>query len=248
MPFVISSTALDNPLLTPAPALEPRFCVLSFAFRVSSLYRHIPNLITLARLALTVVFFFLLNIHEASPGQLPSEAFTRQMWIAFTCFVVAALTDIVDGYLARRWKVESAFGRVVDPFVDKILICGAFIFFSSDDFINVVQLKDPHLTGIHPWMAVVLIAREFLITSIRGLAESQGINFRADWAGKIKMFTQSFAIGRRPRRSRHRRHRRMGPHRPRHRHLDHRHRHRPLRHHLLPPRPSHHLRRRKKAH
>jgi CDP-diacylglycerol--glycerol-3-phosphate 3-phosphatidyltransferase len=159
------------------------------------LYRHIPNLITLARLALTVVFFFLLNIHEASSGQLPSEAFARQMWIAFVCFVVAALTDIVDGYLARRWKVESAFGRVVDPFVDKILICGAFIFFSSDDFINVIQLKDPHLTGIHPWMAVVLIAREFLITSIRGLAEARGIDFRADWAGKIKMLTQSFAIG-----------------------------------------------------
>ena len=159
------------------------------------MYRHIPNLITLARLALTVVFFFLLNIHEPSPGQLPSEAFTRQMWIAFACFVVAALTDIVDGYLARKWKVESAFGRVVDPFVDKILICGAFIFFSSDDFINVVQLKDPHLTGVHPWMAVVLIAREFLITSIRGLAEARGIDFRADWAGKVKMFTQSFAIG-----------------------------------------------------
>ena len=155
------------------------------------MYRHIPNLITIARLALTVVFFFLLNIHDGGP----SDSFARQMWIAFTCFLIAALTDVVDGYLARRWKVESAFGRVVDPFVDKILICGAFVFFSSDDFINVAALKDPHATGIHPWMTVVLIAREFLITSIRGLAESRGIDFRADWAGKIKMFTQSFAIG-----------------------------------------------------
>ena len=155
------------------------------------MYRHIPNLITVARLALTVVFFMLLNIHGPGFG----EAFQRQMWIAFICFLIAALTDVVDGYLARKWKVESAFGRVVDPFVDKILICGAFIFFSSNDFINAVHVKEQYATGVHPWMAVVLIAREFLITSIRGLAEARGINFKADWTGKIKMFTQSFAIG-----------------------------------------------------
>jgi CDP-diacylglycerol--glycerol-3-phosphate 3-phosphatidyltransferase len=151
-------------------------------------YRHIPNLITISRLLLTVVFFLLLNVHDP-------DTFTRQMWLAFACFLVAALTDILDGYLARKWKVESAFGRVVDPFVDKILICGAFIFFSSNDFISATPLQNAHATGVHPWMAVVLIGREFLITSIRGLAESRGIDFRADWAGKIKMFTQSFAVG-----------------------------------------------------
>ncbi len=152
------------------------------------MYRHIPNLITISRLLLTVVFFLLLNEHNP-------DTFARQMWIAFGCFLVAVLTDILDGYLARKWKVESAFGRVVDPFVDKILICGAFIFFSSNDFINAASATDTYATGVHPWMAVVLIGREFLITSIRGLAESRGIDFRADWAGKIKMFTQSFAVG-----------------------------------------------------
>ncbi len=152
------------------------------------MYRHIPNLITISRLLLTVVFFLLLNVHDA-------DTFRRQMWIAFVCFLVAVLTDVLDGYLARKWKVESAFGRVVDPFVDKILICGAFIFFSSNDFLNVALARDAYATGVHPWMAVVLIGREFLITSIRGLAESRGIDFRADWAGKIKMFTQSFAVG-----------------------------------------------------
>ena len=160
------------------------------------MYRQIPNLITLARLALTVVFFVLLNVpHE--------NTFIWHMQIAFVVFLVAVLTDILDGYLARKWKVESAFGRVVDPFVDKILICGAFIFFSSDDFINIAILKEYpgtsltstiNITGVHPWMAVVIIAREFLITSIRGLAESKGIDFRSDWAGKIKMFVQSFAV------------------------------------------------------
>ncbi|MEI7766038.1 MAG: CDP-alcohol phosphatidyltransferase family protein [Phycisphaerae bacterium] len=157
--------------------------------------RHIPNIITVARLALTVVFFILL--HQNQP-----DNFTRTMWTAFGVFVVAAVTDFIDGYLARTWQVESAFGRVVDPFVDKIMICGAFIFFCSPYFINdtmlhkfVVKGSDWSVTGVRPWMAVVLIGREFLITSIRGLAEAQGIDFRADWAGKIKMFCQSVAVG-----------------------------------------------------
>lgn len=168
------------------------------------MYRNVPNLITILRLLLTVLFFFILNINDVSN-------FERQMWIGFVVFVVATLTDILDGYLARKWKVESAFGRVVDPFVDKILICGAFIFFSSNHFIDVAvrtskfpefatvanahSLALPSLTGVVPWMVVVLVAREFLITSIRGLAEAQGIDFRADWAGKIKMITQSVAAG-----------------------------------------------------
>ena len=162
------------------------------------MYRHIPNLITILRLVLTVIFFAVLNVNER-------ETFARQMWTGFIVFLLAVSTDFLDGYLARRWKVESAFGRVVDPFVDKILICGAFIFFSSNRFISVAA-KDLFpamvsgtsigtVTGVLPWMAVVLIGREFLITSIRGLAESRGIDFRADWAGKIKMIVQSVAVG-----------------------------------------------------
>jgi CDP-diacylglycerol---glycerol-3-phosphate 3-phosphatidyltransferase len=158
------------------------------------MYRQVPNLITILRLILTVAFFFILNTNDV-------KNFERQMWVGFVVFLVATLTDILDGYLARRWKVESAFGRVVDPFVDKILICGAFIFFSSNHFIDAAVRTSKftsavhNLTGVLPWMVVVLIAREFLITSIRGLAEAQGVDFRADWAGKIKMFTQSVAAG-----------------------------------------------------
>jgi len=153
------------------------------------MYRHIPNLITVGRLLLTVLFFVLINIHRP-------ETFVTTMWASFVLFVVAGLTDILDGYLARTWKVESAFGRVVDPFVDKIMVCGAFILFASNGFAQPSGMAwGETITGVAPWMAVVLIAREFLITGIRGLAESRGIDFRADWAGKIKMFSQSFAIG-----------------------------------------------------
>jgi CDP-diacylglycerol---glycerol-3-phosphate 3-phosphatidyltransferase len=164
------------------------------------MYRHVPNLITIVRLLLTVVFFVILNTNR-------QDNFERQMWLGFVVFVVAGLTDILDGYLARKWKVESAFGRIVDPFADKILICGAFVFFSSNHFIDVAMRSKfpeypltphtaaPSLTGVVPWMVVALLGREFLITSIRGLAEAQGGAFRADWAGKIKMFAQSFAVG-----------------------------------------------------
>ena len=161
------------------------------------MHKHIPNFITMARLILTVIFFLVLNLHEQG-------TFYRNMWAAFVIFLLAVSTDWIDGYLARKWKVESAFGRVVDPFADKIMICGSFVFFASHDFVNIEQARlvfgpsEPPisiLTGVVPWMAVVLIGREFLITGIRGLAESRGIDFRADWAGKIKMGVQCVAVG-----------------------------------------------------
>ncbi len=142
---------------------------------------------------LTALFFIAINFagHQRS--------IPLCMWTALIIFLLAVASDALDGYLARSWKVESAFGRVVDPFADKILICGAFIFFAAP------QLMLPHisltpaatgaeLTGVQPWMAVVLIAREFLVTGIRGLAESHGIDFRAMWSGKVKMILQCAAV------------------------------------------------------
>ena len=128
--------------------------------------------------------FFILNINDTTN-------FERQMWFGFVVFLIATLTDILDGYLARKWKAESAFGRVVDPFVDKILICGAFIFFSSNHFIDVAQRKKfvesgMSLTGVVPWMVVVLIAREFLITSIRGLAERRALTSEPTGPARLK--------------------------------------------------------------
>ncbi len=159
------------------------------------MYRQVPNFITVGRLVLTAAFFVALN-------QVPARGeFGRWMWVCFGVFVVAGLTDVLDGYLARSWHVESAFGRVVDPFVDKILICGAFVFLASPDFLGpraallATASSVAKITGIAPWMAVVLIAREFLVTGIRGLAESKGIDFRSQWTGKLKMFAQSFAVG-----------------------------------------------------
>lgn len=159
----------------------------------ASKHRHIPNLITIGRLVATALFFVVINIHP------PNYAAVAWIWLALGLFIIAVASDILDGYLARAWKVESVFGRVVDPFADKILICGAFVFFSVPGWTawpipaHVVHLHFSP-TGMTLWMAVVLIAREFLVTGIRSLAESRGIDFRAQWSGKVKMVVQCAAV------------------------------------------------------
>ncbi|HDY65243.1 MAG TPA: hypothetical protein ENH84_03285, partial [Phycisphaerae bacterium] len=128
--------------------------------------------------------------------------------VGFVIFVLAGITDVLDGYLARRLAQQSAFGRIVDPFVDKILVVGAFVMLAAPNFIisadsvlSDVERSLPHwLTGgmisaVQPWMVVVVLAREFVISAIRGYSESQGIKFPATSAGKLKMLLQSLAIG-----------------------------------------------------
>ncbi len=157
------------------------------------LYRQVPNLITIGRLVVTGLFFVLITVPAA-----PSQTVFRA-WLSLLVFTLAVISDVLDGYLARSWRVESVFGRVVDPFADKILICGAFVFFSEPGWRAwplppAMAALHYSSTGIYAWMAVVLIAREFLVTGIRALAEGQGLDFRAQWAGKVKMVVQCAAI------------------------------------------------------
>jgi len=154
-------------------------------------WRQVPNLITTSRLILSVVFFTILSWYQYD-GRGHSTLLT---W-GFAICLIAISTDYVDGYLARKWKVESAFGRVVDPFVDKILVLGSFIFFAGKNFIIPVE-GHPHvvftITGVTPMMVVILLGRELLVTSLRGMFESKGTDFGAVWAGKAKMVLQSVA-------------------------------------------------------
>ncbi|MCR4290801.1 MAG: CDP-diacylglycerol--glycerol-3-phosphate 3-phosphatidyltransferase [Candidatus Scalindua sp.] len=130
---------------------------------------NIPNRITLSRLFLAIVFFVFLTY--------------RYFNVAFIIFLVAAATDWLDGYLARKWKLSTDLGRLVDPFVDKVIICGAFIIF--------VHLANE---TIAPWMVITIVAREFLVSSIRGFSESKGVKFASNIWGKTKMFIQSWTI------------------------------------------------------
>lgn len=151
-----------------------------------------PNLLTGGRLVLAGVFFTLLGYYQYQGRGSPIL-----LNIAFVVYCVALLTDFLDGYLARRWKVEGVFGRVVDPFVDKVLVIGSFIFFAGKNFIipaTAGRFVVDTITGVAPWMVVVILARELLVTSFRGMGEGGGVNFGAVFSGKVKMVVQSVTI------------------------------------------------------
>ena len=154
------------------------------------MFRHVPNAITGSRLFLAAGFFVLLAYYQYAVRGV------RLLDVAFGVYLLALFTDFLDGYLARRWKVEGAFGRVVDPFVDKILVLGSLIFFGGKNF--VIQRGEPQvlvtITGVAPWMVVLILGRELLVTSLRGIGESAGTNFGAKFSGKAKMVLQSVTI------------------------------------------------------
>ena len=154
----------------------------------------IPNILTFGRLVLTIVFLVMILFSPPyyAAGEVPFPGFLD---IAFILFVVAGLTDIVDGYAARRLNVTSKFGRMVDPLADKILVCGAFICFAIIGQPKLFDLSPGVLTAIHWLVAAILIAREAYVTILRHIAEARGVNFAATVSGKIKMFLQTFAIG-----------------------------------------------------
>jgi CDP-diacylglycerol--glycerol-3-phosphate 3-phosphatidyltransferase len=114
---------------------------------------------------------------------------------AFALFLVAAITDVIDGHVARRFNVTSKFGRIVDPLADKVLVCGAFICFAWIGQPKLFGLSDTMLRLIHWTVVAILILREAYVTIIRQWAESKGLNFAATRSGKIKMLLQSIAIG-----------------------------------------------------
>ncbi len=168
------------------------------------LRRSLPNALTIARLVVATAFFATLSLTlrmGASVERAASDgaADDRALWgnIAIALFIIAASTDFLDGYLARKWQVVSVFGRIMDPFVDKVLVLGAFIYLGSPRFAE-VDPGDPTVytmqTGVATWMVVAILARELLVTSIRGVVEGMGKSFAAESVGKWKMVLQCIAI------------------------------------------------------
>jgi phosphatidylglycerophosphate synthase len=159
--------------------------------------RQLPNALTVLRLFLAAGFFITLNQYRFyGHGVTPHSGV---IWIALTLFILAAATDYLDGFLARKWKVESQFGRIMDPLCDKILIIGSFMMLAGPRF--VIPDKPPHpllslnmASGVYPWMVVVILTRELLVTAIRSEMETGGSKFGAVMAGKLKMVLQAIAI------------------------------------------------------
>lgn len=158
-----------------------------------AVFRHIPNSLTTLRLVLAIVFFVMLSYYQYEGRGDPTF-----LNIAFLIYLIALFTDFLDGHLARRWSVEGPFGRIVDPLVDKVLVLGSFAFFAGKNFIIPVSAAKVHvvrtISGVAPGVVVILLARELLVTSLRGESEASGQNFGAKFVGKIKMVVQSATI------------------------------------------------------
>jgi CDP-diacylglycerol--glycerol-3-phosphate 3-phosphatidyltransferase len=134
----------------------------------------LPNQLTFSRLLLAFVLFALIHV----------EAWGSCLVV----FTLAAITDWLDGWLARRRNELSDLGRNLDPLVDKVLMCGAFIFLLPYGY------KKGEGGWLHPWMVTVVVGRELIITSLRSYLETLGARFGADWMGKIKMGLQCAAL------------------------------------------------------
>lgn len=156
--------------------------------------RHLPNVLTLGRLVLTVIFVAMI-FNAPIDVQHWSAKDKLLIDIAFIIFVIAGLTDIIDGKVARSLNVTSKLGRMLDPLVDKVLVCGTFIAFAMIGQPQLFGFDKLTLAVIHWTVFGILTAREAYVTIIRQWAESKGINFAATASGKLKMFIQTFAIG-----------------------------------------------------
>jgi CDP-diacylglycerol--glycerol-3-phosphate 3-phosphatidyltransferase len=141
-------------LLQPLVAIWSR---ISFIARV-----NLPNAITISRLVLTAIFVAGTAIGNAAGH-----------WIALVSFVIAAISDFVDGWLARKLGLVTPMGKLLDPVADKVLVGAAFVYLSAQ--------------GVCPvWVTVLILAREFLVTGLRQIAVEAGQVMAADRLGKWK--------------------------------------------------------------
>ena len=136
---------------------------------------NLPNQLTTLRLLLSVVLFVLIVW----------EYYLSSMVL----FIIAAGTDWLDGYYARKYSQVTTLGRILDPFADKVIVCGTFIFLAS------IPAMTAEPWGLRAWMVVVIVGRELLVTALRSFIEERGSDFSAKMSGKLKMVLQCIAAG-----------------------------------------------------
>ncbi|KXB58602.1 CDP-diacylglycerol--glycerol-3-phosphate 3-phosphatidyltransferase [Gemelliphila asaccharolytica] len=144
--------------------------------------RHLPNKITILRIILIPIFIFLLLYNFSGEiVLLGSRKIDTNIFMATIIFIIAAITDFLDGYLARKYNLVTNIGKFLDPLADKLLVCSAFI----------VMIE---LNLIPSWFVVCVITREFAVTGLRMLALEQGEVIAAGILGKLKTVMQLLAI------------------------------------------------------
>ncbi|MCR4929610.1 MAG: CDP-diacylglycerol--glycerol-3-phosphate 3-phosphatidyltransferase [Lachnospiraceae bacterium] len=132
---------------------------------------NLPNRLTVLRIIAIPFFIFFLMTNFVP--------FSK--WIAFGLFIIASLTDFLDGYIARKYNLVSDFGKFADPLADKLLVCSALICLLAADKINFL-------------IVLVIISRDFIISGFRLVAASKGVVIAADMSGKVKTALQMVMI------------------------------------------------------
>lgn len=132
---------------------------------------NLPNKLTILRVIM-IPFFLVALMVEGIPGG---------KWIAAAIFIIASLTDMLDGKIARKYNLITNFGKFMDPLADKLLVCSAMI-----------ALID--LGRIPSWIVIIIIAREFIISGFRLVASDNGVVIAAGWWGKVKTVVQMVMI------------------------------------------------------
>jgi CDP-diacylglycerol--glycerol-3-phosphate 3-phosphatidyltransferase len=141
---------------------------------------NLPNTLTILRIFF-VPFLVAVLVEQNLRIEWRGAVLVSNAFLALAIFLIAAATDLLDGYLARRWKQITTVGTLLDPIADKLLISAALI--------SLVQIR-----RVPAWMVVLIIGREFAVSGLRSIAAAEGYTIQASDLGKTKMITQVAAI------------------------------------------------------
>ena len=133
---------------------------------------NLPNKLTILRVIMIPIFVVFMLVPVTG---------TADKWIALALFIVASLTDLLDGHIARKYNLVTNFGKFMDPLADKLLVCSALICLVE-------------LSRIPSWIVIVIIAREFIISGFRLIASDNGVVIAASYWGKFKTTFQMVMI------------------------------------------------------
>lgn len=140
---------------------------------------NFPNALTILRIFFVPLLVAVL-VEENVMLRVAGWVITNE-WLALAIFLAAAATDLLDGYLARRWRQETTIGTLLDPIADKLLISAALI--------SLVQVA-----ALPGWMAILIVGREFAVSGLRSIAAAEGYTIQASDLGKTKMVSQVIAV------------------------------------------------------
>lgn len=133
---------------------------------------NLPNKLTILRVIMIPVFVVFMLVPVTG---------TADKWIALALFIIASLTDLLDGHIARKYDLVTNFGKFMDPLADKLLVCSAMICLVE-------------LCRIPSWVVIIIIAREFIISGFRLIASDNGVVIAAGYWGKFKTTFQMLMI------------------------------------------------------